>query len=238
MSGHAPAAATGLLDRTAAGPWTACHLAEVVAVKDPDGKGRVQIRLLAFDGVAGQDAALWARVAAPFAGADRGAFLIPDVGDEVLVSFVNADPRFPVVVGGLWNGAAPAPETLGGDGSRVDRWTLVGKAGTRIAIIEERPGQAVISLTTPGGVKTVLTEAGGGKIELEAAGTTITVDPTGVAVQSGGKVQVQASQVEVTAGQVTVNAAMSNFSGMVRCDVLQATTVLANTYTPGAGNVW
>lgn len=229
---------TGLLDRTAAGPWTACHFAEVVSVKDPDGLGRVQVRLLAFDGVAGQDAPIWARVAVPFAGNDRGAFLIPDVGDEVLVSFVNADPRLPVVVGGLWNGAAPAPEVLGGDGSRVDRWTLVGKAGTRIAIVEERPGQAAISLTTPGGVKALLTDEGGGKIELEAAGTTITVDSGGVSVQTGAKVQVQASQVDVTAGQVSVNAAMSSFSGIVRCDVLQATTVIATTYTPGAGNVW
>ena len=229
---------TGLLDRTAAGPWTACHLAEVVSVKDPDGLGRVQIRLLAFDGVPGQDAPVWARVAAPFAGNDRGAFLIPDVGDEVLVTFVNADPRFPVIVGGLWNGAAPVPEVLGGDGSRVDRWTLVGKAGTRIAIIEERPGQAVISLTTPGGVKAVFTDEGGGKIEMQAAGTTITVDSSGVSVQSGGKVQVQATQVDITSGQVNVNAVMSSFSGIVKCDVLQATTVVATTYTPGAGNVW
>jgi len=111
--------ATGLLDRTAAGPWTACHLAEVVAVKDPDGLGRVQVRLLAFDGVTGQDAAVWARVAVPFAGNDRGAFLIPDVGDEVLVSFVNADPRFPVVVGGLWNGNSTAPESISGGRNRL-----------------------------------------------------------------------------------------------------------------------
>jgi hypothetical protein len=44
--------------------------------------------------------------------------------------------------------------------------------------------------------------------------------------------------VQVSAGQVTVNAAMSTFSGMVKCDVMQATTVIATTYTPGAGNVW
>jgi uncharacterized protein involved in type VI secretion and phage assembly len=229
---------TGLLDRTAAGRWTACHLAEVVDVRDPLGIGRVQVRLLAFDGVAGQDAPVWARVAAPFAGKDRGGFFIPDVGDEVLITFVDGDPRFPVVVGGLWNGAAAPPEVLGGDGSRVDRWTLVGKEGTRIAIVEERPGQAAISLTTPGGVKALLTDEGGGKIRMEAAGTTITVDPSGVSVQCGGKVQVQASQVDVTAGQVNVNAAMSSFAGIVKCDVLQATTVIGSTYTPGAGNVW
>ncbi|WP_088889350.1 phage baseplate assembly protein V [Leptolyngbya ohadii] len=215
----------------------ASYLAEVVSVQDPDRLSRVQVRLLSFDGIGNQDASLWARVAVPFAGGRRGAFLLPDVGDEVLVMFANGDSRYPVVVGGLWNGRAPAPETLGGGGDRVDRWTLVGKAGTRIAIVEQGSG-GTISFTTPGGVSGVLTDDGSGKIEFKAAGTTITVDTSGVSVQVPAKVSVQASQVEVNAGQVTVNAAMSSFSGVVRCDVLQATTVVATTYTPGAGNVW
>ena len=49
---------------------------------------------------------------------------------------------------------------------------------------------------------------------------------------------VQASTVEVNSGQVTVNAGMSSFSGVVKCDTLIATTVVASTYTPGAGNIW
>ena len=225
-------------DRTAAASLSASYLAEVVSLRDPDNQGRIQVRLLAWDGVGNQDGPVWARVAVPFAGADRGAFLLPDVGDEVLVTFVQGDPRFPVIVGGLWNGSAPAPEVLGGDGSRVDRWTFVGKAGTRIAILEERQGQETISHTTPGGVKGVLTDDGGGRIELEAAGSKIVIDSSGVKIETGAKVGVQASQVEINSGQVTVNAAISTFSGIVRCDVLQATTTIATTYTPGAGNVW
>ncbi|MCP4692440.1 MAG: hypothetical protein GY859_30630, partial [Desulfobacterales bacterium] len=133
---------------------------------------------------------------------------------------------------------AKAPESLGGAGDRVDRWTIVGKAGTRVAIIEENPGEATIELTTPGGVRGELTDSAGGRVEFEVSGTTITADPGGVSITTGGKVTAQASQVEVTAGQVTVNAAMSTFSGIVKCDVMQAATVVAATYTPGAGNVW
>ena len=48
----------------------------------------------------------------------------------------------------------------------------------------------------------------------------------------------QASQVNVSAGMVNVDSAMSSFSGVVKCDTLIATTVVATTYTPGAGNVW
>lgn len=221
-----------------AGATGTSYLAEVVDVKDPDNLARVQVKLYNFDGVDDQDGPLWARVAVPFAGSERGAFMLPDVGDEVLVSFINGDWRFPVVVGGLWNGNDRAPETLGGDGSRIDRWSIVGKAGTRILILEERDGEATISLTTPGGVSLKMTDAQGGKVEFKVAGNTITFDKQGVSVQTSAKVKTQSSQVEITSGQVKVDAAMANFTGIVKSNVLQSTTVIGSTYTPGAGNVW
>lgn len=226
-----------IFDIPTPGLFHATYLAEVVSVEDPEGLSRVQIRLLNFDGVGDQDGPIWARTAVPFAGNNRGAFFIPDVGDEVLVTFINGDPRLPVVVGGLWNGSDAPPEQLGG--SQVDRWTIVGKAGTRIAIIEESASEATISFTTPGGVSGELTDSGGGKVEFSAAGSTITMDSSGISIQTSGKVEVQAaSKVDVTSGMVTVNSALADFSGVVKCQVLQATTVIASTYTPGAGNVW
>jgi uncharacterized protein involved in type VI secretion and phage assembly len=212
------------------------YLAEVVSVQDPDRLTRVQVRLVRADDRAGQDAPIWARVAVPFAGSNRGAFLLPDVGDEVLIAFVNGDSRLPIVVGGLWNGNQPAPETV--DGDSIDRWSIVSKAGSRIAIVESSPATATISFETPNGVSGILTDTGGGEIEFSAAGSTITLNAQGISVQTSARVTVEASQVEVSAGQVNVNAAISNFSGMVRCDVMQATTVIASTYTPGAGNIW
>jgi uncharacterized protein involved in type VI secretion and phage assembly len=211
-----------------------CYLAEVVSVNDPENLARVQVVSLHADGITDHRAPIWARVAVPFAGNNRGAFLLPTVGDEVLINFLQGDPRFPIVVGGLWHGSATPPETLSSD--RIDRWSIVGTAGTRIAIVEA--SEPTISFTTPGGVSGELKDTGGGTIEFVAAGTTITVNSQGVSVQTPSRVSVNASQVEVTAGQVTVNAALSNFSGIVKCDVLQATTVISSTYTPGAGNVW
>ena len=218
------------------GVWTASYLAEVVSVEDPDRLTRVQIRLLNCDGLEDQDGPIWARVAVPFAGADRGAFFLPDVGDEVLVVFVNGDPRFPLVVGGLWNGRDHAPDSLPGD--RVDRWTITGKAGTKFSIVEEQSGQEKIIFETPGGVIGTLTDEAGGKIRLEAAGNTVTMETSGVTIQAAAKVTVQASQVEVSAGMVTVNAGMSRFSGVVQCDTLISNSVISAAYTPGAGNVW
>lgn len=215
--------------------WMAgAHLGKVVSVQDPLNLSRVQITLPGPD--AEGEAPLWARVAVPFAGDNRGAFLIPDVGDEVLVLFIGNDPRHPVVVGGLWNGATAVPEELGGD--RVDRWSFTGKAGTRIAIVEEGSGQEKVEIETPGGVSATLTDASGGSITLQAAGSTVTMNTQGVSIQTGGKFSVNASQIDMTAGQVKVNTGLATFSLAVKCEMLTATTVMSKTYTPGAGNVW
>ncbi|HXO17717.1 MAG TPA: phage baseplate assembly protein V [Candidatus Dormibacteraeota bacterium] len=215
-------------------------VANVVSVKDPDGHNRVQVRVYDVDGVADQDATVWARVAVPFAGNNRGAFFMPDVGDEVLVVYLSGDPRFPVVIGGLWNGHDSAPDAFGGSGESVDRWTITGTLGTKIAIVEDTSGPT-ISFTTPGGLKGTLTDSGGGSIELiNSEQTSIKIDSSGVTIDAPtGEVQVTAaSSVSVTAPQLSVSAAMATFSGVVQCQVMQATTVIGTTYTPGAGNVW
>jgi len=220
------------------GALTAAYLAEVVSVKDDDRRSRVQVRLYNCDGVAGQDGPIWSRVATPVAGGGYGAFMLPGVGDEVIVCFVNGDSRFPVVVGSLWNGNAVAPERLGGAGDRVDRWTLVGKRGTRIAVVEEQVGQATIKLSTPGNVSITLSEANGGKIELQAGGCTVTLDTQGFSCQTGNRVRMEASQWQCTAGQVTVTSAIADFSGIVKAVLVQSTTVVSSTYSPGLGNIW
>ncbi len=211
-------------------------LAQVVSVDDPQGHSRVQIRLLSFDGVTDQDAPVWARVAAPFAGDNRGAFMIPDVGDEVLVTFVNGDTRMPVVIGSLWSGSAQPPEQLGGQ--RVDRWTLKGKAGTRIAIEEESQGSETISFTSPGGTSGRLTESGGGQIELRTGGTTVTLTGSNVNIETTLDVRVAATSVTVDAPMLTVNAGMSVFNGVIQAQTVIGTSAVFASYTPGAGNIW
>jgi uncharacterized protein involved in type VI secretion and phage assembly len=228
---------------TAIGPFATpahwlggAHLARVTSVKDPDKKARVQVQMMGPD--ADRHALLWARVAVPFAGDNRGAFLIPDVGDEVVVLFIGNDPRFPVVVGALWNGGTEVPEEIGGDGDRIDRWTITGKAGTRIAIVEAATGQEKVEIETPNGVKATLTDATGGSIQLQTTpSNSVTLDTQGVSVTTTGKVSVNASLVDIHAGIVTVNSGISHFTGMVLCQALITNSVISASYTPGAGNI-
>lgn len=120
----------------AAGWMQSAYLVKVVDIADPERLNRVQVRLLAFDAAEGQDAPLWARVVCPFAGMDRGAFLMPDVDDEVLVVFLQGDPRYPLVMGGLWNGSSTAPAELADEGNRFKR--IRSKNGVTVTLDDQQ----------------------------------------------------------------------------------------------------
>lgn len=211
------------------------YLAEVVSLDDPESLARVQVRLLNFDGVTDQDGPVWARVACPFAGLDRGAFLIPDVGDEVFVVFVNGDSRFPVVVGGLWNGSSTAPETI--SGGRNIKKVIRSKNGVKITL-EDEDGREQCIIETPGSQKVTLKDGPGEILVEDSNGNSVKLETSGITVTASAEVKVNAAQVKVSAGMVKVDSAFADFSGVVKCSTLIATSVMGTTYTPGAGNIW
>ena len=221
---------------TPAAAWLgAGQLATVVSLDDPEQRNRVQVRLCAFDGATQQDAPMWARVVSAFAGDNRGAFFLPDVGDEVFVVFAG-DARVPLVLGGLWNGAASAPADTQSGG--VNRYKRIRSKNGIVVTLDDQDGQETLTLETPAGQKLTLSDGPGvAKLE-DSNGNSITLDSSGVTVQAAAEVTVQASSVSVTAGTVTVNAAMSTFSGVVQCQTLISSAVVSASYTPGAGNVW
>ena len=213
---------------------TGTHLARVAGVDDPQGLGRVRIRLLGPD--PDGEAEIWARVAVPYAGDNFGAFLIPDVDMEVLVVFPAGDAAHPVVIGALWNGATALPETLGGD--RVDRWTLTGKNGTRIAIIEESDGQETVEISTPGGAIATLTDQDGGKVNIEVGTHSITLESAGITIETSGDFKVKAASIAMEAPTVDVKTPLATFTAAVDCKTLTSTAITSTTYSPGAGNIW
>jgi len=222
------------LERSA-GWLSATHLARVVSLSDPEGLNRVQVRMIAYAEIADQDLPLWARVVAPFAGDDRGAFFMPDIDDEVLVVFLQGDPRYPLVLGGLWSGANAAPASIGAGGNIVKR--IRSKNGIQITL-EDRQGQETLTLETPGGQSVTLKDGPGTITVADSNGNSIKLDAAGITVNAASTVKVQAAKIDVSAGMVTVDTAMAKFSGVVKCEVLQSTAVVSTSYTPGAGNIW
>ena len=86
---------------------------------DKYGRVKVQFRWDRY-GTSDQNSSGWIRVASPWAGKSFGIQLVPRIGQEVIVSFLEGDPDKPVVTGSLYNGdqmppyGLPANQTVSG----------------------------------------------------------------------------------------------------------------------------
>ena len=89
-------------------PVAETQMATVTSNADPNGNGRVQVRMNWQQG--GMHTG-WVRVMTPDAGksgdvsSNRGFVFIPEVGDQVLLGFRHGDPARPYVMGSLFNGS-------------------------------------------------------------------------------------------------------------------------------------
>lgn len=218
------------------GRWYGVCSALVIDIKDPDNQGRVKVTLPWSPDASGQRYEAWARLATLFGGNKRGSWFVPDVDDEVLVSFEHGDPRRPYVLGGLWNGKDSAPETMDGSGNNYKK-VLCSRNGVKITL-DDQSGQETMKLETPGGQKFTLKDGPGAVTIEDSNGNSVKLESAGITVTASAKVTVNASTVAVSAGMVTVDAGMSKFSGTVQADTVICSTIIAASYTPGAGNIW
>lgn len=114
-----------------------------------DAYGRVKVQLAwDRDGQLDEHSSCWLRVASGWAHDSYGSALIPRVGMEVLVGFVDADPDKPVVMGCLPNAANPLPLELPADHTRsiFRSQSSPGGGGYNELRIEDRKGAEEIYL--------------------------------------------------------------------------------------------
>lgn len=102
----------------------AATLGRVTDTRDPEGRGRVRVELSAYPELASP----WAPVLIAGAGPGKGAVVLPEAGDHVLVLLVAADPAHAIVLGGLYGtGQPPDAETPGPRGGRYTLRTADGQ---------------------------------------------------------------------------------------------------------------
>ncbi|MCB9762647.1 MAG: phage baseplate assembly protein V [Alphaproteobacteria bacterium] len=79
---------------------------------DPAKLGRVKVKFVTLPGTNGGDEPMesyWARLVMPMAGQERGWMTIPEIGDEVIVSFMHGDIQNAIVMGAVYNGVDTPP---------------------------------------------------------------------------------------------------------------------------------
>lgn len=201
------------------------HLAIVIDNQDPDGRGRIKVRLA----VGGLE--LWAAVMAASAGQDYGVSCLPKLDEKVVLAFIS--PEVAVVMGALWSGGDSHPQ----DAREVeDVYCIRTPAGSQLKFDDTE--DSVIDIKTSSGYHLQITEADGGKVLIEKGSESIEFSNAEIKINASSKVSIEAGQVKVSAGMVEVEAGMSKFSGVVKCDTLISNSVVSSSYTPGAGNIW
>jgi Rhs element Vgr protein len=156
--------------------------------EDPLGEDRVQVKapLINQDGINGREGT-WARVAALDAGNSRGTFFRPEVGDEVVLGFLNDDPRDPIVLGTLHSSKNPAPLVAAATNPQKG---IVTRSEIKLIFDDDTK---VVTLETPGGNKiTISDEAKGISLE-DQNGNTITLNDSGIALKSAKDITLEAT---------------------------------------------
>ncbi len=142
---------------------------------DPAGEDRIKIRLPL---VSSSEEGIWARVATLDAGNQRGTYFRPEIDDEVVVGFLNDDPRHPVILGMCHSSAKPAPEPAKDDNHHKG---YVSREKLKLTFDDEKK---IIQMETPGGNKFAMSEDAKGITLEDQNGNKITLDDSGIKIES------------------------------------------------------
>ncbi|MCW2247936.1 Rhs element Vgr protein [Azospirillum fermentarium] len=173
------------------GPNLQTGLVQKIAT-DPDGEFRVYVTLplLQAQGSLG----VWARLGSFYAYNGIGAEFYPEVGSEVVVAFMNGDPRFAVIVGSLYSKKNPPPVTPAAENNQK---SIVTRAKLRLDFFEDKKA---VEISTPGGQSVRLDDDAKSITVKDMNGNTVTLDGSGVTVKSKSNISLSAG------GNVTVSA--------------------------------
>jgi type VI secretion system secreted protein VgrG len=185
-----------------------CEIQEGVVMEnnDPDGLGRVRVQFIWQIGASGDDSKTkWIRVASPQGGADKGFYIHPEKGDQVLVAFEHNHPEHPYVLTGMYHGKTK-PEHHDPENYKK---AIKTKGGHQILMNDEK-GKETMALSSP--TDFAATATGGkmslnakGKIIIKSSGGDIIINtPSKITVTADGDIKIE-SKADITIEGKNIN---------------------------------
>src|SRR5260221_4736589 len=183
-------------DSASAGLVGAIHGLQIGKVEklesDPDGQDRILVKIPVIDNNA---QGIWTRVASLDAGENRGAFFRPEIHDEVIVGFINDDPRDAVVLGMLHSSNKPAPITAK-DVNHEKGFTTRSKMH-----ISFNDDTKTIKIDTPAGNHVLLDEKNKTIEVVDQNKNKMVMEPSGIKMESPKQIEIKAgTTLKISAG--------------------------------------
>ena len=191
---------------------------------DPDGEDRIQLRIPVIHNA---DEGIWCRVSSLDAGKNRGMFFRPEIGDEVIVGFVNNDPRHAIVLGMFNSSAKPAPLKAKDENHEKG---YVSRGDLKLLFHDEEKS---IKISTPGGNKLILTESDK-KIHIEDQhGNKIILSQDGIAIESIKDLTLKAAEnIKTEGNNITVKgSARTKVEGAAGAELSSGATTIVKGST-------
>lgn len=168
------------------------HIGVVMKLdEDPAGEQRVQVRLPYLQV---ETPGVWARLAQGHASSGFGHFIVPEVGDEVVLGFFNEDPGHPVILGSLYSSSRTPPYALEAENNTK---AIVTRCKHRIEFNEK---DKIITIETPSKNTLVLDDTDKSVLLKDQNGNSIKLSSAGIALDSPKDIKLTAQ------GAITLTA--------------------------------
>lgn len=205
LSGQAFSRQPFIQDAPAAGLLPAVQGLQIGVVdafeEDEAKEFRVQVILPGIDPAKGK---VWARLASPDAGNERGYFFRPEKGDEVAIGFFNDDPRQAVILGGLYSSKNVPPkgwEKLDAENAFKG---VVSKTGIKFQIDDK---EQTLTLLTSEKQYILIDEKKKGIEIRDLNENTITLDDKGINIKAADKLVIEAKgDIELKGKNIKLDA--------------------------------
>ena len=167
---------------------------------DPNGEDRLLIRVPIINN---EEQGIWCRMASLDAGDSRGACFRPEIGDEVVIGFINDDPNDAVVLGMLYSSAKPAPFLASDDNHEKG---FVTRSKMKVLFNDDTKS---VTIETPGGKRISLDEDAGHIVIKDENSNSLKLNSDGISLESAGDIQIKATgDINLKGNNINVTANM------------------------------
>ncbi len=166
----------------------------VLDVDDTEDGGQYRIKVHVPIITSG-DEGIWARVATLDAGDSRGVYFRPQVSDEVVLGFLNDDPREAIVLGYLHSKDSKKSPLPADEGK--EQYGFVTKEKMKLIFDDSNKRVTIVATTLSGEKSIVMNDDSSAFIMKDENGNTIKMDASGITIQSSKNVVIKGTQVMI-----------------------------------------